>query len=217
MHLRGAAREARSSEQAIVLSSPTGSGKTIMAAAAIEAILEGDADYSPDSEATFLWLSDQPEINEQTRRKMLQTSSVLDDSRLLVIDSAFDQETFLPGKLSFLNIQKLGKEKQLVTHGDDRSYTIWETIGNTVRSRPGHFFLFIDEAHRGMRPGSRDAKEATTIVQKFIKGSVGETPAVPIIVGISATPGRFESVIQNTRTRRSVVIPPDAVRASGLL
>lgn len=216
-HLRMAAREARTTDQAIVLSSPTGSGKTIMAAAAIERILQGDADVSPDNEATFLWLSDQPEINEQTRRKMLETSSVLDSSRLIVIDSSIDQETLLPGKVYFLNIQKLGKEKQLVAHGDGRTYTIWETISNTIKSRPGHFFLFIDEAHRGMRAGSKDEKEAATIVQKFVKGSPGEIPPVPVIVGISATPERFENVIQEARTRRSVNIPPDVVRASGLL
>ncbi len=216
-YLRMAAREVWTSGQAIVLSSPTGSGKTIMALAVIERIIQGDADFSADSEAAFLWLSDQPEINEQTRRKMLETSSVLDASKLVVVDSSFDEETFSPGRLHFLNIQKLGREKQLVAHGDDRTFTIWDTISNTVRSHAGHFFLFIDEAHRGMRAGTKDAKEAATIVQKFVKGSPDEIPAIPIIVGISATPGRFETVIQTTRTRRNVTIPPDAVRASGLL
>lgn len=212
-----AAREAWTSGQAIVLSSPTGSGKTLMALAVIERILQGDADFSADNEATFLWLSDQPEINEQTRRAMLETSSVLDASKLVVVDSAFDEETFSPGRLHFLNIQKLGRDKQLVRHGDGRTFTIWDTISHTVRSRAGHFFLFIDEAHRGMREGSKDEKEAATIVQKFVKGSPNEIPEIPIIVGISATPGRFETIIQKTRTRRSVIVSPDEVRASGLL
>ncbi len=216
-HLRQATAEARTTGQAIVLSSPTGSGKTIMACAAIERILGGDAEYGADADATFLWLSDQPEINEQTRRKMLETSSILEESRLVVIDSSFDQETLRAGRIYFLNIQKLGREKQLVSHSDDRTYTIWETLTNTIAGHPGHFFLFIDEAHRGMRAGSRDEKEAATIVQKFLKGSPGEMPAVPIIAGISATPQRFEDLIQETRTRRSVVVSPEVVRASGLL
>jgi hypothetical protein len=41
-HVRRAMREATSSEQAIVLASPTGSGKTIMATAMIERLIEGD-------------------------------------------------------------------------------------------------------------------------------------------------------------------------------
>src|SRR5439155_8670631 len=108
--------------------------------------------------------------------------------------------------------------KKLVTQGDGRTFTIWETVSNTVRSRPGHFFLFIDEAHRGMRPGSRDAKEATTIVQKFIKGAKGEMPPIPIVVGISATPERFDELLAElARVRRPVTIDPEKVRASGLL
>jgi type III restriction enzyme len=217
-HLRMASREVGSSTQAVILSSPTGSGKTMMATAAIERILEGDGEYAPDNEAVVLWLSDQPEINEQTRRKMQETSSVLGVSRLVVLDVSFDVESFPIGSVYFLNIQKLGKEKQLVVHSDSRSFTIWETISNTVRIRPAHFFVFIDEAHRGMTASARDVTEAATIVQKFIKGSEGEIPAVPIVVGISATPQRFERFLEETpRTIRRVIIRPDQVRDSGLI
>ena len=116
--IRKAAREARTGGQAIVFSSPTGSGKTIMAASAIERIFEGDNESLPDPDAVVLWLSDQPEINEQTRRKMLEASSFLDPSRLVVVDASFDSEVFAPGKVYFLNTQKLGKDKQMVTQGD---------------------------------------------------------------------------------------------------
>lgn len=216
--LRMAAREVESSPQAVVLASPTGSGKTLMATAVIERILEGDAEHAPDNEAAFVWLSDQPEINEQTRRKMIETSTVLDASRLVVIDASFDEEAFRPGRVYFLNIQKLGREKQLVLPSDERTFTIWETISNTVRVRPDHLVVFIDEAHRGMSLSAKDAKEAVTIVQKFIRGSEGEIPPIPIIVGISATPERFEHLLQATpRTTRPVTISPDDVRSSGLI
>jgi ABC-type dipeptide/oligopeptide/nickel transport system permease subunit len=55
--------------QAVSLSAPTGSGKTIMATAAIERLIVGDEDAGPLPEATFLWITDQPELNEQTRRR----------------------------------------------------------------------------------------------------------------------------------------------------
>ncbi len=62
--LRRAARDARDDElQSVALSSPTGSGKTVMAAAAIEALLQGDDRHGPDPDATFLWITDQPELN----------------------------------------------------------------------------------------------------------------------------------------------------------
>lgn len=217
--LRRAAKEAKTDElQSVCLSSATGSGKTVMLTAAIELLVEGDDSSPPIPGATFLWVTDQPELNEQTRRKMLASSSVLTAERLVVIDASFDQETFRPGIVHFLNIQKIGKEKGLVTPGDDRTYTIWETISNTVTISPGTFFVIIDEAHRGMMENAKSKNEATTIIQKFVKGSPGEIAAVPLILGISATPDRFNVLIAGTdRTARSVDIKPEDVRASGLL
>lgn len=210
----------RNRPQAVSLASPTGSGKTVMATAAIERLLDGDDENPPERNAVFLWISDQPEINEQTRRKMLDASSLLGPSRLTVIDSAFDQEQLSPGRLYFLNTQKMGRDRSLVKTGDRRQYTIWETIGKTVAATPEHvyFFVFIDEAHRGMLEKEADRDQAATIIQKFIKGSNGEVPAVPLIIGISATPARFQNLVAGTsRTVRQVVVPVDQVRTSGLL
>jgi type III restriction enzyme len=217
--LRKAAREAAENDlQSVSLSAPTGSGKTVMATAAIESILQGDHGHLPQPEATFLWVTDQPALNEQTRRKMLAASSLLTEAHLIVVDPTFDQPALKPGCVHFLNIQKLGKDKSLVSRGDDRTYTIWETIRNTVEARPKAFFVVIDEAHRGMAETPRSRNEATTIIQKFIKGSPGEIPAVPMIVGISATPDRFNKLIEGTgRVSRPVVVKPEDVRESGLL
>lgn len=217
--LRRAASEAKTGDlQAVCLSSPTGSGKTVMVTAAIELLLQGDDESAPEPNATFLWVTDQPELNEQTRRKMLSASSVLSTERLVAIDASFDQETFRPGVVHFLNIQKLGKEKGLVSRGDNRTYTIWDTVKNTIDARPGKFFVIIDEAHRGMSESTRNRNEATTIIQKFIKGSPNEIPPVPLVFGISATPDRFTSLIQSAgRTNRPVDVPPEDVRESGLI
>lgn len=103
--------------QAVVLTAPTGSGKTVIAAAAIESLLDGDAKHAKDAQATVLWITDQPDLNEQTRRKMLQHSTSLTPARL---ETDFHQQTFDPGKVYFLNTQKLGKNSSLVQKGNDR-------------------------------------------------------------------------------------------------
>lgn len=218
--LRQAARGARDGDaEAVSLSAPTGSGKTVIATATIELILTGDDRAAPQPDATFLWITDQPELNEQTRRKMLAASSVLSPAGLVVIDTSFDQETFTPGVVYFLNTQKLGRNSGLVTSGDKRTYTIWDTIRNTADQRPTRFYLFIDEAHRGMAESPRARDEASTIIQKFIKGAP-EVPAVLLVIGISATPERFHKLLagqEPARTFRSVVVKPEDVRDSGLL
>ena len=115
-----------------------------------------------------------------------------------------------------MNTQKIGQDKKLVSYGDDRQFTIWDTVARTVEESPSLFWVVIDEAHRGMAIG--DPQAAAAIVQKFIVGSPGEIPAVPLILGISATPQRFQALLGATsRTQRQHVITPEEVRSSGLI
>ncbi len=222
--LRSAARDARRGRpQAVSLSSPTGSGKTVMLIEAIERILQGDDEAPGDPEATFLWITDQPELNAQTRDKMHQFSTVLSSSTLTVLDTEYDAEQLTPGQVYFLNTQKLGRNSLLVASGDRRTFTMWETIENTVKARPGSFYVVIDEAHRGMQLTTQARNEANSIIQKFILGSPDELSPVPLIVGISATPQRFNDLMAatqkagKTRTTCPVVVDATDVRGSGLI
>lgn len=218
-HARGASRDvAEGDQQALIVAAPTGSGKTVIANALFERIIEGDGDHKPNPNATFLWITDQPDLNEQTRRKFLanSTPSIFDNQRLVSIEAEFDEPRLAPGHVYFLNTQKIGRDKKLVTPGD-RSYTLWQTITNTVRESLASFWVAIDEAHRGMAIGD-DPSGAAAIVQKFIVGSPGEIPAVPLVLGVSATPQRFQDLLAGkSRTQRQHVITPEQVRSSGLI
>ena len=216
--LGNAAREAAAANQSVSLSAPTGSGKTVIATAAIETLFYGDDDHGPDPEAVVLWITDQPELNRQTRSRMQAYSDRLPVDHLIEIDEGtFDQAELDPGHVYFLNTQKLGANSKLVRGGDTQEYTLWQTFTATLSVRPSHFYVFIDEAHRGMTEG-KNRQEATTIIQKFIKGSPGEITAVPLIVGISATLERFDGLLEGTsRVRRPVDIPAEVVRESGLI
>lgn len=203
--------------QTVVLSAPTGAGKTVMLTALIERLMFGSDDQEPDPDATFLWLSDLPRINSQSRQRIVEASDMLDDFDMVDVDSSFNDRTFEPGKVYFLNTQKLGTNKLLVTPGDGRTYTIWDTINNTAAERPGSFYVIIDEAHRGMGQSKRDVEQAQTTVQKFLFGN-GDLNAVPIVIGVTATPDRFNRLVDGRRTvSPRVEVPPSDVRESGLL
>ena len=62
--------EAPRRPQAISFSAPTGAGKTIMMAALFEQILFGAPGFDAQPDAAIVWLSDMPELNEQTRLKI---------------------------------------------------------------------------------------------------------------------------------------------------
>ncbi|MGZ8927066.1 MAG: DEAD/DEAH box helicase [Methylobacter sp.] len=208
--------------QVIVLASPTGSGKTVMVTALIEAVFEGTDEILAEPDAVFLWLSDQPELNEQSRRKIAGASTRLKEADLVVIDTDFDQETFDGGKVYFLNTQKLGKDKNLVkVKGDNRHYIIWETIQKTQDVLKDKFYPIIDEAHRGMNISRQQEYAARTIAQKFVLGS-DELPPIQLILGVSATPKRFYDLLQDkqhyhARAQHPVIVNPEDVTASGLL
>jgi len=203
--------------QAVVLVAPTGAGKTVMAAAALENLFFGDGQsLGEDDELTVVWLSDLPNVNEQTMKK-LEAASERFDGRLVTIDNNFRGDELPPGNLYFLNTQKLGVNSNLVSSGDDRDASIWEILTRTIRRNPAKFLLVIDEAHRGMERANTSSEEATTIVQRFVLG-FSDLPKVPIIVGISATPERFDAVLASTpRVRRRATAEMADVRASGLL
>jgi len=215
-----AREEARHGDaQAIVLSSPTGSGKTVTITALMEWIYEGHENTMGDSEAVFLWLSDSPELNQQSRDKILRQSSVFQESNLIIIEPPFSQKYFEAGKIYFLNTGKIGKDRLLTATADGRDYTIWQTIQNTATSKPDHFYLIIDEAHHGMRQSNLDRERAATIVQRFIKGfpEDGLQP-VKLILGMSATPERFNRVIVGLdRTKREYTILPKDAKEAGLI
>ncbi|GAB3136893.1 DEAD/DEAH box helicase [Microbispora hainanensis] len=201
----------------IALSAPTGAGKTVIATSVIETLFDGSGSFSADPLATVLWVTDDPALNEQTKRNMLQASSNLGPSRLITIDAGFDEEQFQPLRVYFLNIQKLARSNPLSRSNTNlRTYSLWETISNTIRDNGAHFYVVIDEAHRGMKQES----DRTTIVSRIINGQPGINPPAPVVWGISATPERFIQAIgrwNHQRSTKSLVVPLEDVRASGLL
>ena len=206
------------SKQVVSFTAPTGAGKTIIMAALIESIFYGDEAYPEQPEAIIVWLSDSPQLNEQSKDKIdLKADKIRLGQCITVRDDSFDQEMFDDGHIYFLNTQKLGKSSNLTKHTDNRQYTIWETLANTACDKSDHLYFIIDEAHRGMQ--GCEAGHATTIMQKFLKGSPSDgIEAMPVVIGMSATSARFNALVQGIASdTQYVVVTTDEVRASGLL
>ena len=204
---------------AFALSAITGAGKTVIATAVIEAVIHGsaDLDVDPDPRATFLWVTDDPALNRQTRNKMLAASDLLLPPRLIVIDNDFVGSVLRSGHVYFLNIQKLSKTSSLAQGGNNlRQYSMWDVIANTLSADETDLYLVLDEAHRGMRP----TLERGTIVQRIIGGQKDSNPPVPVAWGISATIERFTTAMAGAKDRTTyppVAVDIEKVRASGIV
>ncbi len=221
---------------AFSLTAPTGAGKTVMAAAVFEALFHGDDGYDFDADpgAVVIWFSDDPSLNEQTRFRLMASADRLRNTDMVVVDNSFHRSRFEPGKIYFLNTQKLGKKSLLVRGFDEsgdpdafpemrpdtRAHTIWDTIRNTIQDPALTLYLVLDEAHRGMGSTSKAAEaEKTTLVKRLINGEKG-VPGVPVVLGISATVDRFTRAMEGARGRTTfdgVQVDAARVQDSGLL
>lgn len=201
------------------LSAITGSGKTVIAAAVIEALFHGSADLDcdPDPNVAFLWVTDDPALNRQTRAKMLQASEQLQPARLVELGNDFLNSELSPGRVYFLNVQKLSKNAGLSQGGNNlREYSMWEIIGRTIDSNTTDLVLVLDEAHKGMKR----VADRTTIVRQIVDGRAGTNDAVPVVWGISATIDRFKEAMAGLAERDTytdVQVSTADVRRSGLL
>ena len=221
----------RNKTQVISLQAPTGAGKTIIAAALIESVYFGmtladGSTFDEQPEAIFVWLSDSPELNEQSKQKIeLKTDKLRYGQCVTISEESFDMEMLEDGHIYFLNTQKISRSGKLTQHSDDRQYTIWETLNNTLQNKSDRLYFIIDEAHRGAK-STREAGKDTTIMQRFIKGYEYTENGVkrsmrsmPVVLGISATAKRFNTLIGNTAnvSLNTYVVSPEEVRSSGLL
>lgn len=223
-------------EVAFGLTAATGAGKTVMAAAAIEALFYGsDAfEFDADPGAIVIWFSDSPALNEQSRDRLMQASEKLVSGDLVTIKPPFAVPSLETGKVYFLNTQRLSKNS-LLTRGyvptadeildhvatpDNLAWNIWETIGNTIADDEKTVYLVLDEAHRGF--DTKTSSDRKTIVQRLINGEGGQPP-IPIVLGISATIDRFAQAMKEAqaadkrRTLEQVAVHPWQVQESGLV
>lgn len=215
------------------LTATTGAGKTVIAAAVLEALFYGNESLglAPDPSAVVIWLSHNPALNEQSRFRLMEASEHLVIRDLVTVENTFSQPSFERGKVYFLNPQKLSSTAKLgrgrsVPEGslpyevtpDTYGYSIGDTIRNTIEDPDKTLYLIYDEAHYGVGSTGREKTQAT-IASRLING-YDSAPPIPVVWGISATVERFTDAMRAVNNRTllpGVEVDPRRVQESGLI
>lgn len=84
--------------QVVSFTAPTGAGKTIIMSALIEAILFGDEQYMEQPDAIIVWLSDSPQLNEQSKQKIDSKADKIKLSQCVTVsEESFDTDNWING------------------------------------------------------------------------------------------------------------------------
>lgn len=210
---------------AVGLTAPTAAGKTVIATAVLEGLYLGTPTHQPRPNTTVLWITDDRALNAQTINKITTASGGRVDINRIRLLGEEDNRTLQPGLIYFVHIQALQKNSTLHavradgTRNDKRTHGVWDMIANTVRERGEDFVVIWDEAHRGSGTSSNERK---TIAGTIVGGgptNIGTVqPPAPVVLGISATPDRFDAAMKAAnRVRRLHAVRAGDVRESGLL
>ncbi|HZK62362.1 MAG TPA: DEAD/DEAH box helicase family protein, partial [Anaerovoracaceae bacterium] len=217
--------ETDGSLSAVALIAPTGAGKTVISAAVAEGLFYGNDTYAGNDRAVILWLSDSPSLNEQTTKRFEAATDLINRATTMEAigpDFAKNHKKLMPGHIYFLNRQLLGKGKKLSNEAEGgRSF--YDVLNDTIEDPDIRLYLFIDEAHKGLGTGiDKGTSDSAnkTIYSIIIDGQVGINKPIPCVVGISATPERFQTAMvgrKNRDMKAPVYVPVSDVRLSGLI
>ena len=81
-------------------------------------------------DAIFVWLSDSPQLNEQSKQKFdLKADRIRLNQCIIIEDESFDKEMLEDGNIYFLNTQKLGVSGNLGKRSDTRQVPLSQRCG----------------------------------------------------------------------------------------
>lgn len=194
----------RSEKRCNILNAVTGAGKTVILTRILDLII--NSNLGKNKEICFFWVSNDPNLNEQSRDKIKLHCNTLENN-LVILDIHNYHEDLIDNNIYFLNYQKLNDTSQMVQKRADSNNKSFYDLDFSNKN----IVLIIDEAHQG----SGEDKAKDTKLRKIIN------VLNPIsIIGASATSNQFQQLISNEYPNYKLIINEvdiNDVKESGII
>lgn len=183
----------------ILLKAPTGAGKTVMAAALIERVVD-QAHLHPgiDNNMAFIWFAP----NTLHIQSYVSLSKFYEDSRrlnCLDLNTLSANPVLNPGDLLFVNWASLSN-KNNIWRKENESNTNLETLVENTKANSTKIILIIDEAHLGAFTGTQ-ASAVRNLIGADVEILITATPNTVPDLNVIA---HRNEVIQQQLIKKSV-------------
>lgn len=173
-HVISALKENRPQVQ-VLLKAPTGSGKTVMAAALIERIVE-QAHLHPglDSNMAFIWFAPNT-LHLQSYESLKDLYEEQRHLNCIDLNALSTDPVLNPGDMLFANWSSLSSEKNIWRRENETNTNLESLIENT-RNNDTKIILLIDEAHLSAFTG-KQAQLVRDLIAADVEISITATPS----------------------------------------
>ena len=198
--------------QILVFKSPTGSGKTVMAAEMLRQLNNelSENPSAPTNEVAYIWIAPN-KLHEQSYFKMKNAFTETRDLQPVIydeLDHSIDGY-IQPGQILFVNWESINKDNAVMVRDTELSASLYDLTRRTQEEHNIPIIVIIDEEHMF---GSRNAKKSEKVlshIQPKIEIRISATPLPETMTKAKETVIiAREKVIAEEMIKESVVLNP---------
>lgn len=196
--------------QTLVFKSPTGSGKTVMAAEMLRRLNNelGENPNAPISEVAYIWIAPN-KLHEQSYFKMKNAFTETKELHPVIYDE-LDHSVdgyIQPGQILFVNWESINKDNAVMIRDTELSASLYDLTRRTQEDHQIPIIVIIDEEHMF---GSRNAKKSEKVLSHI-------QPKVEIRISATPLPETLAKAKEVVTVAREKVIAEEMIKESVVL